>query len=46
MSRSNFECDEAKNIENQRKHGISFNEAQFAFMNEKCVIAEDLGNAQ
>jgi len=38
--------DESKNIENQRKQGISFNEAQFAFMDEKRVIAEDLTHSQ
>jgi len=46
MSKSNFEWDESKNIENQRKHGVSFNEAQFAFMDEKRVIAEDLIHSQ
>ncbi len=46
VSKSNFEWDETKNIENQRKHGISFNEAQFAFMDENRVIAEDLTHSQ
>ncbi len=46
MSKSNFEWDESKNIENQRKHGVSFNEAQFAFVDEKRVIAEDLTHSQ
>jgi len=42
MSKSSFKWNEAKNIENQRKHGVSFNEAQFAFMDEKRVISQDL----
>jgi len=46
MGKSSFEWDEEKNIENQRKHGISFNEAQFAFMDERRVIAEDLSHSQ
>jgi len=46
MSKSNFEWDKSKNIENQRKHRVSFNEAQFAFMDEKRVIAEDLTHSQ
>ncbi len=46
MSKSNFEWDEIKNIENQRKHGVSFSEAQYAFMDEERVIAEDLIHSQ
>jgi len=46
MSKTTFEWDETKNIENQRKHGVSFNEAQYAFMDEKRVIAEDLIHSQ
>jgi len=42
MSESNFEWDEAKNLENQQKHGVSFYEAQYAFLDEHRVIAEDL----
>lgn len=43
---SDFEWDEAKNLENQRKHGISFYEAQHAFADERRVIAEDLTHSQ
>ena len=43
MSKSNFEWDETKNIENLRKHGVSFGEAQYAFTDENRVIAEDYG---
>ena len=46
MSKSNFEWDETKNLENQRKHGVSFYQAQFAFLDEYRVIAEDLAHSQ
>ena len=46
MSKSHFECDEAKNHENQLKHGVSFYDAQLAFLDESRVIAEDLGHSQ
>jgi len=35
MIEPNFEWDEAKNLENQRKHGVSFFEAQYSFLEEK-----------
>ena len=34
-----FEWDEKKNAENQRKHGISFEVAQLAFADPNRVIA-------
>ncbi|WP_428356289.1 BrnT family toxin [Methyloprofundus sp.] len=46
MSKSSFEWDEAKNLENQRKHGVSFYEAQFTFLDEYRVIAEDVEHSQ
>jgi len=46
MSNSNFEWDEAKNLENQSKHGVSFKEAQYAFLDNSRVIAEDLSHSQ
>ena len=46
MSETSFEWDEVKNLENQRKHGVSFSEAQFAFFDECRVIAEDLTHSQ
>ncbi len=46
MSESNFEWDEAKNFENQQKHGVSFYEAQYAFLDEHRVIAEDLAHSK
>jgi uncharacterized DUF497 family protein len=41
MAEANFEWDEAKNIENQRKHNVSFYEAQHAFLDRNRIIAED-----
>ena len=41
MSEPGFEWNEAKNLDNQRKHWVSFYEAQHAFLDENRVIAED-----
>ena len=46
MSESNFEWDEAKNLQNRRKHSVSFYEAQYAFLDENRVIAKDLNHSQ
>lgn len=46
MSKVSFEWDEIKNLENQRKHGISFYEAQSAFFDTHRVIAEDVEHSQ
>ena len=46
MNEKDFEWDETKNIDNQRKHGVSFDEAQYAFLDESRVIAEDLSHSQ
>jgi len=46
MSEPSFEWDEAKNLSNQRKHGVSFYEAQFAFLDSNRVIAKDLDHSQ
>ena len=46
MNETDFEWDETKNIDNQRKHGVSFDEAQYAFLDESRVIAEDLSHSQ
>lgn len=37
MSDMRFEWDEGKNRENQRKHKVSFEEAQTVFFDEKAV---------
>ncbi len=46
MSETQFEWDDGKNIENQKKHGISFEEAQYAFFDYHRVIAEDVAHSQ
>ncbi|MBI2429829.1 MAG: BrnT family toxin [Ignavibacteriales bacterium] len=43
---STFEWDENKNKINQKKHGISFEEAQYAFFDTKRIIARDLEHSQ
>ena len=45
-SKSHFEWDETKNRENQKKHGISFEIAQYAFADENRIILEDLGHSE
>jgi uncharacterized DUF497 family protein len=45
MSKASFEWDESKNQANQRKHGVSFFEAQHAFLDKNRVIAEDLSHS-
>ena len=42
--RSDFEWDDEKDRQNQRKHGVSFAIAQLAFLDEKRVILEDLSH--
>lgn len=43
---TDFEWDEDKNVENQRKHGVNFETAQYAFADPKLVIAEDLEHSR
>jgi len=38
MSEQDFEWDETKNKENQRKHGVTFYEAQYAFLDTNRII--------
>ncbi len=45
MDKTYFEWDEQKALENQHKHGVSFYEAQKAFLDEHRVIAEDLAHS-
>jgi uncharacterized DUF497 family protein len=42
MTKAHFEWDENKDAENQKKHGIAFSLAQYAFADANRVIAEDL----
>jgi uncharacterized DUF497 family protein len=39
---SSFEWNADKDVENQRKHGVSFAEAQLAFLDRQRVIARDV----
>jgi len=41
-----FEWDDEKDLENQRKHGVSFYEAQYAFLDARRIIAEDVTHSQ
>ncbi len=40
-----FEWDDAKDELNQKKHAISFTEAQRAFLDKHRIIAEDLDHS-
>lgn len=44
MAKARFEWDPKKDKENQSKHGVSFAEAQLAFVDPLRVIAEDLSH--
>ncbi|MFH1604176.1 MAG: BrnT family toxin, partial [Pseudomonadota bacterium] len=44
MAKTRFEWDSKKDEENQSKHGVSFAEAQLAFVDPLRVIAEDLSH--
>lgn len=43
---TNFEWDDSKNRLNQKKHNISFEEAQYAFSDSKRIIARDLEHSE
>jgi uncharacterized DUF497 family protein len=45
MALATFEWDPVKDLENQRKHKVSFSEAQYAFADSGRVIAEDLDHS-
>lgn len=40
-----FEWDEDKNAKNVKKHNVAFETAQYAFLDPKRVIAEDLAHS-
>ncbi len=44
MAKARFEWDSRRDRENQKKHGVSFAKAQFAFADPNRVIAEDLSH--
>ena len=45
MTKTKFEWDKKKNKENQNKHGLSFEVAQYAFADPSRIIAEDLSHS-
>ena len=45
MIKALFEWDQNKDIENQKKHGVSFQLAQYAFADPSRVIAEDISHS-
>jgi uncharacterized DUF497 family protein len=42
MTQTHFEWDESKDWINKKKHNVSFEEAQYAFLDPDRIIAEDL----
>src|SRR3989344_9066012 len=46
LMNTSFEWDDDKNTENLQKHGVSFETAQFAFIDSKRVIAQDLTHSK
>ena len=46
MNKTNFEWDENKNHENQNKHRVSFETAQYAFADKNRVLAEDINHSK
>ena len=44
MAQPIFEWDERKNAANRRKHGVSFQEAQEAFLDPRRLLARDLSH--
>lgn len=46
MIEPDFEWDEAKDLENQQKHGVSFYEAQHAFLDRNRIIARDITHSR
>ena len=46
MTEVRFEWDEKKNRENQKKHGVPFSLAQYAFVDPHRVVAEDVSHSQ
>ncbi len=46
MKTVSFEWDEIKNKVNQKKHSISFEEAQYAFSDSNRIIAKDAEHSE
>ena len=45
MAKASFEWDSDRDLSNQRKHGVSFTEAQLAFLDPSRVIMPDLDHS-
>jgi uncharacterized DUF497 family protein len=45
MAGMQFEWDEEKNKQNQKKHGVPFSIAQYAFSDPHRIIAEDVNHS-
>ena len=43
---TSFEWDQDKNAENFKKHKVNFETAQYAFIDSKRVVAEDLSHSK
>jgi len=46
MAKTRFDWDPDKDAENQRKHGVSFSLAQYAFADQQRVIAKDITHSR
>ena len=46
MNKAGFEWDTKKDLENQKKHGVAFKFAQYAFADPDRIIAEDIAHSQ
>lgn len=46
MAQTHFEWNPDKDAENQRKHGVSFAGAQYAFADHRRVIAKDVAHSR
>jgi len=46
MQKARFIWDEQKDLENQLKHGVSFEAAQHAFLDPHRFITKDVGHSQ
>lgn len=46
MARAHIDWDPDKDAENQRKHGVAFERAQYAFADPRRVIARDATHSQ
>jgi len=45
MAKTRFEWDQEKDATNQKKHGVPFQLAQYAFADPRRVIAEDVAHS-